>query len=253
MPQPLIPVGPLLSSGWDRFIADEKRNLELSVRFLLSSVLLFAAAFLGRGLPDTGRFILTLAAVIASAVINMHTAITLIDLILRRERQPSDEITASVEIGRRLFWPFVTVAVLQGLAVLGGLAAFILPGIWLSILLGYGVFLLVEDGTRGLQALAGSAALVKGRWWGVFGRSLATGIIVGLMTSLTTLLILIVVSLFVGFDKVFHFASAVSGLATTDPLVDGIESVIGGIVNAIFIPLGIIYQAKIFHSLKQTR
>jgi hypothetical protein len=54
-------------------------------------------------------------------------------------------------------------------------------------------------------------------------------------------------------DKIFHFANTVSDLTTSDPLIGGIETLINGIVRSIFIPLAIIYQVKIFHSLKKTK
>ena len=253
MSQPLIPVAELLSSGWERFTRDWKHNLELSVRFLLSSLIIFAGAFIGRNVPLAAQLALNVVVIVAAGAINLHTIITLVDFILRKEQNPSPDVKPSVEIGRALFWPFLIVVLLQGLAVLGGLFLFALPGIWLSVVFGYSVFLAVEDGARGLDALAASHALVRGRWWAVFGRSLLTGVIVGLLSSITTLLILMLISLFVGFDRIFGFAEAVSTPVIRDPLTEGIRSVLGGIINAIFIPLGVIYQAKIFKSLKNTR
>ncbi|HVM90517.1 MAG TPA: hypothetical protein VMU11_01290 [Verrucomicrobiae bacterium] len=253
MPQPLIPVGELISSGWDRFLADGKRNLELSVRFILSSVVVFAAALLSQNMPAAGQLALNLLALAVAAVINVHTMVTLTDFILRRDIDPSKPVEPSVEIGRKLFWPFVLVALLQGLAVLGGLAALVIPGLWLSVLLGYSILVLLEDNRRGLQALAGSAEIVRGRWWSVLGRNIVAGIVVGLLIAITTLLLLIFVGLFIGMDKIFAFANYANDLQASNPLADGIETLINGIVRSLFIPLAIIYQVKIYHSLKKTR
>jgi hypothetical protein len=131
---------------------------------------------------------------------------------------------------------------------------FFLPGIWLSVLLGYSLPSLVEDGTRSLDALKASADLVKGRWWAVFGRNLVVGIVVGLLASLTTLLVLVIVGLFIGMDQVFGLADYVNDPnIPANPVVDGILAVLNGIVQAIFVPLAVIYQVKIFHGLKRTR
>jgi hypothetical protein len=253
MPSPLIPVGELVSTGWDRFLADGKRNLELSVRFILSSVIVFAAALLSQDMPAAGQIALNLLALAAAAAINVHTMVTLTDFILRRDADPSKPADPSVEVGRKLFWPFIWVAFLQGIAILGGLAAFVIPGLWLSVLLGYSILVLLEDNRRGLQALAGSAELVRGRWWPVLGRSLVAGIIVGLLMAASSLLLLIVVGLFVGMDKVFAFANYANDLQASNPVADGIETLVNGIVRSLFLPLAIIYQVKIFHSLKKTR
>lgn len=251
--QPLLPVGQLISSGWDRFLADGRRNLELSVRFLLSSVIVFAAAFLSRDLPPMGQLATSLLAIVVASIINIHTMVTLVDFVLRRDADPSKATVPSVEIGKRLFWPFAVVAFFQTLAVLGGLALFIIPGIWLSVLFSYSVFCLVEDNRRGFDALATSADLIRPHWWGVFGRSLAVGVVVGLFSAATTLLILLIVGMFVGMDKVFEFANTVAIPTAVDPMADAIQSLINGIVSALFIPLAVIYQAKIFHSLKKSR
>ncbi len=254
MSQSLMPVGVLISSGWEQFKRDWKANLELSVRFVLAAAIVFAAALIGRSLPPAGSLAFNLLAVGTAAAINLHTILTLLELSLRRDRSGAGEAKASVEVGRTHFFPFLWVLVLQSLAVFGGMIAFFLPGVWLSVLLGYSLPSLVEDGTRGLDALKASADLVKGRWWATFGRNLVVGIIVGLLMSLTTLLILVVVGLFIGMDQVFGLAEYVNDTAVpANPVVDGVLAVLNGIVQAIFVPLAVIYQVKIFHGLKKSR
>ncbi|MEI7512616.1 MAG: hypothetical protein WCK01_04120 [Candidatus Uhrbacteria bacterium] len=253
MAQPLIRIGELLSTGWDQFLADWKKNLELSIRFLLSSVVIFGAAFLTQNMPLAGQLVINVIALVAAAVINIHTMITLTDFVLRRDSNPTKPTEPSVEIGWKLFGPFIFVVALQTLAVLGGLALLVLPGIWLSVLFGYSILMFMEDGHRGTQALAASAELVKHHWWSVLFRSLASGIITGLLISFSTLILLIIVGLFVGMDQVFNFATYSANTVAPSPLVNGIESVIRGITSALFIPLGIIYQVKIFHSLKKSQ
>lgn len=249
-----MPVGALISSGWEQFKRDWKAHLELSVRFILAAAIVFAAALIGQSMPVAGRLAFNLLAALVAAAINLHTILTLIELALRRDRTASGEAKPSVEIGRTHFFPFLWVMVLQSLAVFGGLVVFFLPGIWLSVLLGYSLLSLVEDGTRGLDALQASASLVKGRWWATFGRTLAAGLVVALLASLTTLLLLIVIGMFVGMDQVFGLADYVnSPIVQTNPVVDGLVTVLNGIVQTIFVPLTVVYQVKIFHGLKRTR
>ncbi len=238
MSQLLPSASALITSGWEQFKRDWKPNLELSARFILSSAIIFGAALISRDLPIYGRLAIFLVANVAAAFINLHTILTLIEFSLRRDRSLSGESKPSVEIARTHFWPFVWVMILQGLAVLGGMAVFFLPGVWLSVLLSYSLLVLVEDGTRGIQALAASAALVRGRWWATFGRTLLAGVVVGLLGSLTTLVVLLFGGLFVGMDKAFDFAP---------------KTILAGIVQMLFVPLAVILQVKIFHALKKTR
>lgn len=238
MSQLLPSASALITSGWEQFKRDWKPNLELSVRFILSSAIIFGAALISRDLPVYGRLAIFLLANVTAALINLHTILTLIEFSLRRDRSPSGEAAPSVEVVRTHFWPFVWVIILQGLAVLGGMAVFFLPGVWLSVLLSYSLLVLVEDGTRGIQALSASAALVRGRWWGTFGRTLVAGIVVGLLGSLTTLVVLLFVGLFVGMDKAFGSSP---------------KTILAGVVQTLFVPLAVILQVKIFHALKRTR
>lgn len=238
MSQPLPLVSVLITSGWEQFKRDWKPNLELSVRFLLSSALLFGATLVSQDLPTYGRLAIFLLANAAAAFINLHTILTLIELSLRRDQSPSGEGKPSVEIGRTHFWPFLWVVVLQGLAVFGGLTVFILPGIWLSVMLSYSPLVFIEDGARGVQALAASAALIRGRWWATFGRSLVAGVVVGLLGSLTTLVVLLFVGLFVGMNTAFGSAP---------------KTLLAGVVQVLFVPLAVILQVKIYRALKRTR
>lgn len=253
MPQPLPPVGELITSGWEQFKRDWKANLELSVRFILSSAILLGAAIVSQSLPSWGGVAMFLVANIAAAFINLHTILTLAELSLRRDRSSAGDAKPSVEIGRTHFWPFAWVMILQSLAVLGGLVVFFIPGIWLSVLLGYSVLIFVEDGTRGIQALLASAELVKGRWWPTFGRALAIGVVVGLLGSLTTFIILTIIGMFIGMEQVFGFAEYIGGPTRNNPVAEGISQVLSGIVQALFVPLAVICQVKIFHALKKTR
>jgi DNA gyrase subunit A len=156
--------------------------------------------------------------------------------------------------GRALFWPFVWIMVLRALAVVGGLAIFLLPGIWLSIAFTFAPIILLDSGLRGTQALAASHELVKGRWWQTFGRTLVSGFLVGFLAALITMLLVVLIGLFVGFDKAFALAAAgqtMGGMQVS--MAEGLQGVLSGIVQAIFLPLAVIYQVKIYHSLKKTR
>jgi hypothetical protein len=250
--KPLLPFGELLGSGWDQFIRDWKSNLELSIRFLGASLLGFIATLLSSPLPAEGAMVLRLIAVLAGAAIIAHTTLILTDVI--RKRDSGDENAKYDDVrGRAMFWPFVWIMVLRSLAVAGGLVVFILPGIWMSIAFGFAQIILLDRGTRGTEALAASHELVKGRWWSTFGRVIGSGFMVGLLAAITTLLLVMIIGLFAGFDKAFSLASNTASMGTQISLTDGLQGILSGIVQAIFLPLSLIYQVKIYHSLKKTR
>jgi len=248
----LIPFGELLGSGWDQFIRDWKPNLELSIRFLGASLLGFIATLLASPLPPMGATVLRLIAVFAGAAIITHTTLILTDVIRKRD---AGDIKAKYDDvrGRALFWPFVWVMILRSLAVAGGIIAFVLPGIWMSVAFSFAPIILLENGLRGTEALATSHELVKGRWWQVLGRILVSGFMVGLLMMLTMLVLVMVIGLFVGFDKAFALAATSTNMGMQVSFTDGLQGILSGIVQAMFLPLGLIYLVKIYHSLKKTR
>ncbi len=250
MPQPLIPAGQLLTEGWNDYVRDWKTNLELSIRFLLASAIVFIAALIGGRFVAMGGSILVLAASIAAAAITIHTSILMMDVILKRDSGKKDA-KPNDALGYQLFWSFIWISILVGLASLGGFIVFFLPGIWLAVKFSMSQLSLIEDGKKGTQAMQQSSDLVKGRWWGVFGRSLLIGFFVGFCAFLISLVLTFIVGLFAGFDKVAAFSSDMDyGQSLT---VQGIQQIISGVAQAILMPLAFIYQAKIFHSLKKTR
>lgn len=196
--------------------------------------------------------VLRLIAVLAGTAIIAHTTIVLTDVVRKRDagdlKAKNDDTR-----GRALFWPFIWIMVLRSLAVAGGLIAFVLPGIWMSIAFAFAPIVLLDNGARGAQALAASHELVKGRWWQTFGRTLISGFMVGLLMMLSMFLLVMIIGLFVGFDKSLALAANSSSMGLQVSLTDGLQGVLSGIVQAIFLPLGIIYQVKIYHSLKKTR
>lgn len=250
--KPLLPYGELLGSGWDQFIRDWKINLELSIRFLGASLLGFIATLISSPLPPAGAMVLRLIAVLAGGAIIAHTTLVLTDVIRKRD---AGDLKAKHDDtrGLTLFWPFIWIMILRSLAVAGGLIVFVLPGIWMSVVFAFAPIVLLDNNTRGTRSLAASHELVKGRWWQTFGRILASGFMTGLLMMLVMLVLVMVIGLFVGFNKSFALAAGGSNIGMQVSLTDGLQGVLSGIVQAVFLPLGLIYLVKIYHSLKKTK
>jgi hypothetical protein len=78
------------------------------------------------------------------------------------------------------------VSVLVGLATLGGLILFILPGIYIGVRLAVSVEALVVEGRRGTQAMGRSWELVGGHWWHAFGALVVAGLLTGVVNAVIT-------------------------------------------------------------------
>lgn len=68
--------------------------------------------------------------------------------------------------------PASVVLVLMQLVTSGGMLLLIIPGVVLSFYLAFTLAVFVAEGKRGFAALLRSYDLVRGHWWGVFGRML---------------------------------------------------------------------------------
>lgn len=143
-----------------------------------------------------------------------------------------------------LFFSGVWIGILTFFAILGGSLLFILPGIYLSICFQFAQFILVEQNVRGTKALSASRALVKGRWWGTFGRMLAGGIVFGILIGIINQILSSIV---------FALFPALTTDEALVPLFVGITHFISMLVTAPFLSLVLGFQVKLFRALQKTR
>ncbi len=68
----------------------------------------------------------------------------------------------------------------------------IIPGIIFSVWLTFAGFVLIQEGKRGMNALSRSRHLVKEYWWGVFGRLLLLGIVIGVISIVCTAILMFI-------------------------------------------------------------
>jgi MFS family permease len=99
--------------------------------------------------------------------------------------------TASVEVeesigfkgalrkGWKKTFSYWWLGILSGFITLGGILLFVIPAIILSVWFSMGGFVLLKEDVKGMNALLKSREYIKGHWWGVLGRILAMGVVVG--------------------------------------------------------------------------
>ncbi len=249
MTSPLIGVGDLLTQGWSLFVAEWKKLFEISIRYLISGLILFVAILLAERIPGSG-ILLSLAS-LATIVINIHTSITLADYIMKRDVKPAGEVLIDNQKGFALFFPLIWIAIIQSFAGLGGFFLFFFPGIWLLVAFSMSVLVFIDEGVRGTAAMVRSSELVKGRWWQTLWRLIVPGFVVGVLAFLAVFVLTLMIGAVVGYEQVFQVTGTMNatGEITT---ADGVQSVLGALVQIALVPLSIIYQVKLYHSLKQT-
>jgi hypothetical protein len=78
------------------------------------------------------------------------------------------------------------VSVLVGLATIGGLILFIIPGIYIGVRLCVSIEALVVEGRRGTEAMGRSWGLVGGHWWHAFFTLLVAALLTGVVNAVIT-------------------------------------------------------------------
>ena len=135
----------------------------------------------------------------------------------------------SLRFGFRRFGSLVWLTLIHGVIVLLGLAACIVPGVWLYVAWSVAVPVLLIEGPRGFQALRRSFDLVRRRWWPTAGILILANLLVTAIAAGIGFLSLPL--LFAGRDNefVYDLASAVFGAAAsvlTIPFVAAVVAVI---------------------------
>jgi hypothetical protein len=131
-------------------------------------------------------------------------------------------------------------AFLQLLIVLGGVLLFVIPGFIFWVWYAFAQMTTVIEGSRPVEALTASRALVRGRFFPVLWRLVCGPIVVCLLYSVALGSLLYAISLGLGFDLISVFSE--------DPPVWALA--IEGIAEVIIFPLLLVYSVILYRDLK---
>jgi hypothetical protein len=95
-------------------------------------------------------------------------------------------VEQSYRFGFHRIWSVLLVSVLVGLAIIGGLILFVIPGIYVGVRLAVSIEALVVEGRRGTQAMGRSWGLVGGHWWHAFGTLVVAALLTGIVNAVIT-------------------------------------------------------------------
>jgi hypothetical protein len=95
-------------------------------------------------------------------------------------------VEQSYRFGFARLGSILLVSILAGLAIMGGLLLFVVPGIYIVVRLTVSIQALVVEGGRWSQALSRSWALVEGHWWHAFATLLAATLLTGVISAVIT-------------------------------------------------------------------
>jgi hypothetical protein len=119
--------------------------------------------------PSPGAAQLAIPTIVSFFVIAPLVTATCIHILRALETAGSPKARAALVAGFEAFTPLFLAILLQVAGIVVGLAALILPGVYLTIRWFFVPQAVVVDRRRGRAALSRSGELVKGFWWRAFG------------------------------------------------------------------------------------
>ncbi len=130
----------------------------------------FAGAFTRR------QFIATIVLGLVSVLAYLFAYIALI------AAAKGENAEAAYRLGGSLFLSYAWVVFLTSLVNLGGLIMGFVPAVIFSIWFAFAPLILIDAGSRGMEALLRSKEYVRGLWWPIFWRVIIVGILIGLFS-----------------------------------------------------------------------
>jgi len=235
----LILQGPvkLFTSAWNVF----KNNWKMLVSIAIApSVILFIGQLLMQ-VQSPVLLVIGIIIGIVGTVVSVVMQPAMIDAIHRLAHEPGVILTVGTQYktGFRYFWSVLFLIILACLIFFGSGLLFLIPALVIGIYISLYIFVRVLDDKKGFSAFTESYSLVKGRWWGVFGRMLFLVLIYAIGALIIAGITFLIESTF-AIDS-----NSVAGM------------IIAMILNLIFIgtvgPVALAYIYNLYVSLKETR
>ncbi len=248
MPKPLAGAWSLIADTWKFFLDTWNQTTKISIWFLYFGLADFACNVGVKFFPPLAWLLLLLD--LAFAVVSLWVSLRLMLVMLKLEQgQTPSDAQGDADKAWKLIWPLALVAIFQTLIMFGCFLLFIVPGIYFAIVLSFSQICLVDQDKRGMQALAASRDLVRGRWWAVLWRELAGMLFFGIGLLALLLLIFMLLGLVTGQARMLMFLQS----PTPDPLFSGTTDLIQSMLQAAFIPLFLGFNIKLYRLLQKTK
>lgn len=159
--------------------------------------------------------------IIASAILGVYATVGMIKGLAD---ESLTEWKAGLSAAKGYFWVIFFTALIIGIVVTIGFVLLVIPGVYLAIAVSFYTYTLVLEDKKYWSAAQASMDLVKGHWWGVFGRLFAFGILVAL------------------------FVMILSGLGALGGEIVG--SIVSAIASILVTPISLAYSYLLYMGLK---
>ncbi len=236
--------GALVKFGWNTFTKHWK---SLAPIIIFPSIIVYIIQLLmSTANPIAGiiAFILMICVVIVS-IASVPAAAQAVHNLSTNPGTPIS-FKGQYKFGFSVFWSALLLFIIAGLVQIGAFTLLFIPGIIVSVFVCTHVYAFTVDGKRGFSALVESFNLVRGRWWGVFGRVIVGGLVAAAIVLICSGLLYLI-----AYVSGISMRPAIGETMSTGAwVISTIIGIIQGIISGTF-TLG--YTYRLYSSLKSTR
>ncbi len=227
----------LFSSSWKFFSMHWK--ILVSIIILPSLISYVGLLLIGTGAP--GLILISFVLFIIAIILGIAMQPAAINTIKSLMLEPSAVLTlkGQYKIGFGYFWSIVFLIILQIFITMGAFVLFVIPAIVIGVYNGMYSLARVIDDKKGFAAFTESYSLVKGRWWGVLGRTFFIAVIYCIVSLVAAGLVFIL--------------DLILGVGAKSETHSLISSLVNLVVSGIFGPITLVYIYQLYISLKNTR
>jgi len=237
----IIGVGDLIKKSWDLYWSNLKLLLTISVWMVIP---LLAAVLLAFVPANLVAVIVPLSLIVFAAtfIVNIWVTICLVQVSAKLYQKQKVNLRIVFQGAWSKMIPLIWVSFLTGLAVLGGMILFIIPGIIIAVWFAFSTFLNILDNVRGTAALKQSKAMVSGLWWSTAIRFVVPYIVFGILFYGAAWIILMAIT-----PLTNYFAG------TNQDIIVMIESIITSALNIFTTPMFIMVGAILYLEIKKIK
>ena len=241
----LIQAGKIISATIDLYKKNMTLFIKYSALFLIPSLLMTLPMLIFIPTTATGQismgsgigmvvlfFVLTLV----SAVLGIWFSLAFVKAIATAYGGGKpDGIKINLSKTSGLILSMIGASILTGLAVMGGMLLLIIPGIIFAIWFAFTAYAIALDNKKAVESMKYSKSLVSGRWFGVFWRLLAPGIVFAILMSIAQ-----------------GIVTWILGFLPENVVMISITSILATAVGLLFIPLSTGAPTILYMELKKT-
>jgi hypothetical protein len=189
----ILPLGELFRLAWDQFVKNWKSIILLTV--IISLPLNLLSAIFNRQMASTTSYSTFFGGLSAAGtgisilLLSLLGILIPLGIVVILRGSLDGKIIDYQTALRTAFTRWgagITTSLLMAICLIGLVILLVIPAIYFGVLWAFAMYLIMDENLSNMAALKASKAIVQGRWWKVFGNSIAFAVVAGIVASIVS-------------------------------------------------------------------